>query len=85
MTDPCIYPDLGVTLAIISKDIEHIKEAQSDIRQDQKNTIAVLFGNGKKGLKTEINSNRDAIKRIWWFFGITVTVMVGILLKNILL
>lgn len=68
-------------IATIKSEVLHIRESQ--IRHDSNFTrlFNILEGNGTPGLKTQARINTQAIKRLWWFVGVCMAFVLGIVGK----
>jgi len=43
----------------------------------------MILGNGGPGLKTQLNSHKDAIKRQWWALGIIIVGLAGLAFRSL--
>lgn len=72
MTDPCKYE---VVIAILEENVK-------DIREDVKEVLRIIRGNGQIGLTTQAELNKTAINRIWKFMWVVLVILCGGLIKS---
>ena len=69
-----------VDFSKIESHLETIATAQIRIEKKQSQVLGIIFGNGNDGLKTKIAVNRSAIIRQWWFIGVAIPIVSGIII-----
>ena len=73
-----------IDLALISERQVQSLALMQEIRGKQQEVLSMILGNGEPGLKTQINSHKDAIKRQWWALGIIIVGLAGLAFRSIL-
>ena len=73
-----------IDLALISERQNRTLQLMEDIKARQQEVLSMIFGNGEPGLKTQINSHKDAIKRQWWALGIIIVGLAGLAFRSLL-
>ena len=82
MTDDhkCLHE---IDLALIAERQVQSLALMQEIRGKQQEVLSMILGNGEPGLKTQINSHKDAIKRQWWALGVIIAGLAGLAFNSI--
>ena len=73
-----------IDLALIAERQGTMLGLMEDIKVKQNEVLTMIFGNGELGLKTQLNSHKDAIKRQWWALGIIIVGLAGLAFRSLL-
>lgn len=65
-------------LAVMAKTVEGMDKKLDKV-------VECIDGNGKPGIKTEIELNKQAIRRAWWWLGGVSLFLVGIAARSFLI
>ena len=72
----------------IVADMAVVKDNLIDVKKDTQEILASIKGNGGPGLLTQVQLNKTAINRVWyWITGISgaIIVMAGFAMRGLLL
>lgn len=64
-------------MAVLHENVETIKE-------NTKQILKTLNGNGATGLITKVALNRQSISRMWWWVGGLSLVAIGVVIRDVL-